>query len=128
MSRREPPPELDAEREVDLARAAQAVAARWWLLLIGLVAGVVVGWFAAVGGTDVYRASALIYTGYPLAVGGGSAAERERDAGDGAPDRAVRGGRPARRPRERPASRRAALGDLAVRSERRHAGRRRRRR
>jgi uncharacterized protein involved in exopolysaccharide biosynthesis len=71
MSRPAPPPELDAEREVDLARAAQAVAARWWLLLLGLVAGVIVGWFAAVGGTDVYRASALIYTGFPLAVGGG---------------------------------------------------------
>lgn len=71
MSRAPATPELDAEREVDLARAAQAVAARWWLLLLGLVAGLVVGWFAAVGGTDVYRASALVYTGFPLAVGGG---------------------------------------------------------
>jgi hypothetical protein len=72
MSRLAPPPELDAEREVDLARAAQTVAARWWLLVIGLVAGVVVGWFVAVGGTEVYRASATVYTGYPLAVGGGA--------------------------------------------------------
>lgn len=71
MSRIAPPPELDAEREVDLARAAQAVAARWWLLVLGLVAGLVVGWFAAVGGTEVYRASAVVYTGYPLAIGGG---------------------------------------------------------
>lgn len=71
MSRPAAPPELDAEREVDLARGVQAVAARWWLLLAGLVAGLVVGWLAAVGGTEVFRASALVYTGFPLAVGGG---------------------------------------------------------
>lgn len=71
MSRRGVAPELDAEREVDLARAGQAVAARWWLLLAGLVAGLVVGGFAAVGATKVFRASAVVYTGFPLAVGGG---------------------------------------------------------
>lgn len=72
MSRPAPPPELDAEREVDLARAAGAVATRWWLPLLGLVAGLVIGWAAALGGTDVYRATALVYTGFPLAVGGGA--------------------------------------------------------
>lgn len=71
MSRVASTPDLDAEREVDLARAAGAVAARWWLPLVGLVAGLVVGWAAALGGDQVYRASALVYTGFPLAVGGG---------------------------------------------------------
>lgn len=71
MSRAPATPELDAEREVDLARAAGTVAARWWLPLLGLVAGLAIGWAAALGGNDVYRASALVYTGFPLAVGGG---------------------------------------------------------
>jgi hypothetical protein len=63
-------PVLDAEEEVDLARYAAAVAARWWLLLLGLVAGVVVGYLLSVGGSDVYRAQALIYLGDPLAPSG----------------------------------------------------------
>jgi hypothetical protein len=71
VSRPAPKPELDAEREVDLGRAAGAVAQRWWLPLVGLVVGLVIGWAMAVGSTQVYRASALIYTGFPLAVGGG---------------------------------------------------------
>ena len=71
MSRPAPQPELDAEREVDLGRAAGAIAQRWWLPLVGLVVGLVIGWAMAVGSTQVYRASALMYTGFPLAVGGG---------------------------------------------------------
>jgi len=71
VSRPTPQPELDAEREVDLGRAANAIAARWWLPLLGLVVGLVIGWAMAVGSTQVFRASALLYTGFPLAVGGG---------------------------------------------------------
>lgn len=70
MSRSELP-DLDAEREVDLGRVAAIVAARWWLPLLGLVAGLVVGWTLSFGGAKVYRASALLYPGTPLAAGGG---------------------------------------------------------
>jgi uncharacterized protein involved in exopolysaccharide biosynthesis len=63
-------PVLDAEEEIDLARYATAVAARWWLLLLGLVAGVLVGYLLSVGGAEVYRAQALVYLGDPLAPSG----------------------------------------------------------
>lgn len=57
--------ELEGEAEVDLGRYAAAVAVRWWLVLAGLVAGVLIGLLLSVGGEQVYRASALIYLGQP---------------------------------------------------------------
>ena len=66
-----PAPDLEAEREVDLGRHAAAVAARWWLPLVGLLAGLVVGYALSLGGTQLFRASALVYTGQPIAAGGG---------------------------------------------------------
>ena len=64
-------PDLDAETEVDLGRYAAVVAARWWLPVLGLLAGIVAGYVLALGGGDVYRAQALVYLGVPLAPGGG---------------------------------------------------------
>lgn len=62
----------EAEAEVDLGRYATAVAARWWLLALGLAAGVLVALLVSVGGEDVYRASALVYPGQTLAPSGSS--------------------------------------------------------
>ena len=64
--------DLDAEEEIDLASWAGAVAARWWLPLIGLVAGLVLGYALSVGGGEVYRAQALLYLGQPLTPSGGA--------------------------------------------------------
>ena len=64
-----PPPEL--EDEVDLGRYWASVAARWWLPLVGLVLGAVVGYLVAVGGGSTYRGQAVVSLGTPLAVGGG---------------------------------------------------------
>jgi capsular polysaccharide biosynthesis protein len=64
------PPEL-AEDEVDLGRYWASVAARWWLPLLGLVLGAIVGFLIAVGGGSTYRAQAVVSLGTPLAVGGG---------------------------------------------------------
>lgn len=64
------PRELEGEAEVDLGRYAAAVAARWWLVLLGLVAGVLVGLLLSVGGEEVYRASALVYPGQTLSPSG----------------------------------------------------------
>lgn len=58
--------ELDAEREVDLRRYWNALAARWWLALAGLVAGLIVGYLLSLGGNRVYKASALLYLGQPF--------------------------------------------------------------
>jgi capsular polysaccharide biosynthesis protein len=65
-SRERPLPELEAEREVDVGQAARQIAARWWLLLAGLVAGMAVGYLLALGGGDFYEAEATIYLGQPF--------------------------------------------------------------
>jgi hypothetical protein len=63
-------PELDAEREVDLGRYLDALVARWWLPVLGLVLGVVIGYLLALGGKDVYRAEATVYVGTPFGPNG----------------------------------------------------------
>jgi uncharacterized protein involved in exopolysaccharide biosynthesis len=60
----------EGEAEVDFGRYATAVAARWWLLLLGLGVGILVALLISVGGKDVYRASALVYPGQPLSPSG----------------------------------------------------------
>jgi capsular polysaccharide biosynthesis protein len=65
-----PPPDL-ADDEIDLGRYWASVAARWWLPLLGLVVGAIVGYLVAVGGGSTYRAQAVVSLGTPLAVGGG---------------------------------------------------------
>jgi uncharacterized protein involved in exopolysaccharide biosynthesis len=62
-------PDLDAEAEVDLGRYGRALLVRWWLLLAGLVAGAVVGYLTTLGGTQFYRAQAVVYMGQPLGAG-----------------------------------------------------------
>lgn len=63
-------PDLEAEREVDLSRYWDALVARWWLPLAGLVVGVVIGYLFALGGKDVYSAQATIYVGTPYGPNG----------------------------------------------------------
>jgi hypothetical protein len=62
--------EIAAEQEIEFGRYAARVAARWWLPLLGLVAGLVLGYLISVGGSDVFRAQALVYLGDPLAPSG----------------------------------------------------------
>jgi uncharacterized protein involved in exopolysaccharide biosynthesis len=63
-------PDLDAEREVDLRRYWNTIATHWWLPLAGLAAGIVIGYLISLGGTQVYRAKAVVYLGQPLSQGG----------------------------------------------------------
>ena len=44
------PPDLDAEAEVDLGRYGRALLERWWLLLLGLVVGAIIGYLTTLGG------------------------------------------------------------------------------
>jgi len=62
----------DDDDEIDLGRFGRAIVQRWWLLLVGLVAGAAVGWLTTVGGTHVYRAQAVVYLGQPLGILGGT--------------------------------------------------------
>jgi hypothetical protein len=66
------PPDLDAEREVDIGHYLDALVARWWLPLAGLVVGIALGYLLALGGNQVYKAEATVYVGTPFSPGGGA--------------------------------------------------------
>jgi hypothetical protein len=59
-------PDLDAEQEVDVGRYWRALQAHWWLPLAGLVVGALLGYIAAVGGGEVYKAETTLYLGQPF--------------------------------------------------------------
>jgi hypothetical protein len=63
-------PDLDAEREVDVGRYVDALVARWWLPVVGLLVGAAVGYLFSFGGGDVYRAQSTLYIGSPYAPNG----------------------------------------------------------
>jgi uncharacterized protein involved in exopolysaccharide biosynthesis len=63
---RRPEPELDAEQEVDVGRLWRSLQLRWWLPLAGLLIGALLGYIAAVGGGEVYRAETTLYLGQPF--------------------------------------------------------------
>src|ERR1043165_8438500 len=63
------PPDLDAEAEVDLGGYGEAILARWWLLLLGLVVGAIIGYLSTLGGSQTFRAQAVLYMGQPLGAG-----------------------------------------------------------
>jgi hypothetical protein len=64
-------PDLHAEQEVDLRSAWAKIAARWWLPVLGLVLGALLGWALALGGGQVHRAETLLYLGQPFTPAGG---------------------------------------------------------
>jgi capsular polysaccharide biosynthesis protein len=65
---RQPVVDLQAEQEVDFGRYWRVIAARWWLVVAGLVAGLIIGYLVALGTSSTqYRATALVYLGQPLA-------------------------------------------------------------
>jgi hypothetical protein len=60
--------DAEAEQEVDLGRYWHAVVSRWWLPLLGLIAGALIGYAVALGGTQQFRGSATIYLGTPYSI------------------------------------------------------------
>jgi uncharacterized protein involved in exopolysaccharide biosynthesis len=65
-------PDPDAEREVDLRSVWERIAARWWLPVLGLVLGAVLGFGLALGGGKVYEAETLVAMGQPFSPNGGA--------------------------------------------------------
>jgi uncharacterized membrane-anchored protein YhcB (DUF1043 family) len=61
--------DLDAEQEIDLGRVWRSVIVRWWLPVIGLVVGAIIGLLVAVSGGKQYKATAQVYVGQPLGPG-----------------------------------------------------------
>jgi hypothetical protein len=62
--------DLDAERDVDLARWRRALVALWWLPVAGLVVGAILGVLFSLRGGSTSKATALISLGQPVSPGG----------------------------------------------------------
>jgi hypothetical protein len=67
--KREQARDLEAEQEIDLGRIWRSAIARWWLPVLGLVVGAIVGLLVAVSGGNNYKATAEVYLGQPLGPG-----------------------------------------------------------
>lgn len=63
-------PAPEEEREVDLGRHWRTLSTHWWLPAAGLAAGIVIGYLISLGGSQVYKAKAVVYLGQPLSQGG----------------------------------------------------------
>jgi uncharacterized protein involved in exopolysaccharide biosynthesis len=70
VNRPETPADPDAEREVDLRSVWERIAARWWLPVLGVVLGAVLGFALALGGGKVYEAETLVAMGQPFSPAG----------------------------------------------------------
>ena len=66
------PHDPDAEREVDLRSVWERIGARWWLPVLGAVAGAIIGFLLALGGGKVYEAETLVAMGQPFSPNGGA--------------------------------------------------------
>jgi uncharacterized protein involved in exopolysaccharide biosynthesis len=64
--------DLDAEQEVDLGRYWNAIVARWWLPLAGVLVGALIGYLISLGGGDVWKARSTVYLGASYSALGGS--------------------------------------------------------
>ena len=62
----------DAEQEIDLRSVWERIAARWWLPVLGTVAGLLIGFLLALGGGKVYEAETLVQMGQPFSPNGGA--------------------------------------------------------
>jgi capsular polysaccharide biosynthesis protein len=65
-----PQPDLEAEQEVDFGRYWRLIGNRWWVPIAGLVVGAVVGYLIALGGNQVFKATATLYLGQPYTASG----------------------------------------------------------
>ena len=64
--------DLEAEQEVDLGRYWSAIVSHWWLPLVGLLVGAVLGYLVSLGGNQVWNASSTVYLGASYSIIGGN--------------------------------------------------------
>ncbi len=67
------------EQEIDVRRYWSAITARWWLPVVGLIAGAAVAYAVSLGGADVWRGTALVYLGQPVTPFGRAGPEPEHE-------------------------------------------------
>jgi len=60
----------EAEQEIDFGSYWRLLGARWWLLVAGVVFGAIVGYGVALGGGQVFKATATLYLGQPYTASG----------------------------------------------------------
>jgi len=60
----------EAEQEIDFGKYWRLLAARWWVPVGALVLGAIVGYAAALGGSQQYSASSALYLGQPYTASG----------------------------------------------------------
>src|SRR5581483_11902621 len=70
MSAPERPFDPEAEQEIDFGRYLRLLAARWWLIVAGLILGAVIGYAVSLGGGQRYQATATLYLGQPYSASG----------------------------------------------------------
>jgi uncharacterized protein involved in exopolysaccharide biosynthesis len=58
--------DFEAEEEVDFGRYWGALVRRWWVVLVGLVLGALIGFAVSSSGSRPYQAQAIVYLGQPL--------------------------------------------------------------
>jgi uncharacterized protein involved in exopolysaccharide biosynthesis len=64
------PPDPEAEREIDLRRIWDGIRTYWWIVVVGVVGGIVLGMLYSLSGSAVYTASAIIAPGQAFNPGG----------------------------------------------------------
>jgi len=70
MSAQTPTFDPEAEQEVDFGRYVRLLAARWWLIVAGLILGAVIGYAVSLGGGQRFQATATLYLGQPYSASG----------------------------------------------------------
>lgn len=67
--------QVEAEQEVDFGRYWWAIVARWWLIVLCVAIGVVIGYLVSLGGGRLYQARTTVYLGQPLTATGSGAVQ-----------------------------------------------------
>jgi len=60
----------EAEQEVDFGRYWRLIAARWWLVVLAVIVGAIIGYAASLGGSQTFQATATLYLGQPYSASG----------------------------------------------------------
>ena len=68
----EVPAQPAAEQEVDLGRYWWAIVARWWLVVLCVAIGVLIGYLVSLGGGRLFQANTTLYLGQPLTANSGA--------------------------------------------------------
>jgi capsular polysaccharide biosynthesis protein len=67
---RDVPSSPTAEQEIDLGRYWWAIVARWWLVVLCVAVGVLIGYLVSLGGGRLFQAKTTVYLGQPLTATG----------------------------------------------------------